>query len=85
MTGRPDPGRLVIALCAILALVGIMVVMASMANGRKAAPNKRDRPSNPLSVELRRCGDLGERARADVRCRAAWDESRARFFGEQDS
>lgn len=83
MTGRPDPGRLAIALCVILALVGIMVVMASMANGRKAAPSKRDRPSNPLSAELRRCGDLGESARADARCRAAWDESRARFFGEQ--
>ena len=85
MTVRPDPGRLAIALCAILALVGVIVVMASMADGRKAAPNKSVRPSNPLSAELRRCGDLGESARVDARCRAAWDESRARFFGETGS
>lgn len=85
MTGRPDPRRLAIALCAILALMGVTVVMASMADGRKAAPIQSGRSSNPLSAELRRCCDLGEIARGDARCRAAWDERRAHFFGERGS
>jgi len=85
MTGRPDPGRLAIALCAILALVGSLAVMASTADARKAAPAWRNRAPNTLSAELQRCGDLGEPARADPRCRAAWDHSRARFFGARGS
>ncbi len=84
MTGRPDPCRLAIAIGLIVTLVAVMAAMA-LVHGRKASAPKADRSASPLSGELRRCGDLGEKARGDARCRAAWDESRARFFGERGS
>lgn len=84
MTGRPDPKRLAIAVGLIVALVTVITAMA-LVDGRKTPPPKANRQASPLQAELRRCSDLGEEALSDRRCRAAWDESRARFFGETGS
>ncbi len=46
-------------------------------------------PSAPVKIaaprdrsELGRCRDLGEAAKDDAACRAAWAAARAHFFGE---
>jgi hypothetical protein len=46
-------------------------------------------PSTPVKIadprgrsELGRCRDLGEAAKDEPACRAAWAEARAHFFGE---
>jgi conjugative transfer region protein TrbK len=69
---------------AIVALIGVFVATLVAINWRHATPVP-DVPfaaaPDDLSVELRRCGALGERDAEDPHCRAVWEESRRRFFG----
>jgi conjugative transfer region protein TrbK len=37
--------------------------------------------ADPLAMQLRACGAMGEQALSSPECRAAWAEKRRRFFG----
>ncbi|KAA3447972.1 hypothetical protein C7I87_23740 [Mesorhizobium sp. SARCC-RB16n] len=43
-----------------------------------------DPDGSPLIGELMRCRALGEQATRDIACKAAWEESRRRFFMPAD-
>jgi conjugative transfer region protein TrbK len=70
---------------AIVALIGVFVAALFAINWRHATPAPPDIPfaaaPDDLSVELRRCGALGEQDAENPHCRAVWEESRGRFFG----
>jgi len=74
---------------AVLAVgVAIMIVALWLAgiDVRDADPPARSAPervSDPLQAELLRCNGLGQSALDDAACRAAWAETRRRFFGSR--
>lgn len=39
--------------------------------------------ADPLAMQLRACGAMGEQALSSPECRAAWAEKRRRFFGAE--
>ncbi|MFL0694658.1 MAG: putative entry exclusion protein TrbK-alt [Agrobacterium tumefaciens] len=47
-----------------------------------ALPLAREKAeADPLALQLRACGAMGEQALSSPDCRAAWAEKRRRFFG----
>ena len=65
--------------------LGLMAGIAALVELGRSLGNDRTTPAalaDPLSATLARCRDLAPEAYARATdCRAAWEESRRRFFG----
>lgn len=97
MTGAPEKdaagprrfGWRTLAIAAAVGVAGFAAVLARHALVRPAAhyavveddTAPAASPPDALSVELSRCRSL-EPGTDDASCRAAWDASRRRFFGD---
>jgi conjugative transfer region protein TrbK len=81
---RPKVVRIVAVLAAGALTAGIAAWLAGTdvdeATGQRT-PMAVKKATDPLQIELHRCNGLGEAALQDPACRAAWAESRRRFFG----
>ncbi|WP_051442871.1 putative entry exclusion protein TrbK-alt [Mesorhizobium sp. WSM3626] len=63
--------------------LAVAITIISRNDDKYTAPpilRPADPDSGPLVRELTRCRTLGEQATHDVACKAAWEESRRRFF-----
>ena len=67
------------------AVVAIAIVAAALhfrTPPRRIEPRSADAPTSPdpLAEELKRCQLIADQAKDDPACKAAWAESRRRFF-----
>lgn len=81
--------RMTARLVAVTALaLAVATTIVSRNDERYTSPpilRPADPSGGPLSRELARCRQLGERAVDEAACKAAWEENRRRFFMPADS
>lgn len=79
---RRDPLGVATVVLAVVA-IGAAVLMARHEVADPVAADPR--PADARTEELRRCRALGVEGADDDGCRAAWAESRRRFFGAAEA
>lgn len=67
-----------VGLAAAMTLVQLREDPAQLHSSRQAA---KPADADPLAMQLRACGAMGEAALSSPDCRAAWAEKRRRFLG----
>jgi conjugative transfer region protein TrbK len=86
MRGRlihwPGVLRFLVPVVVAIALIAVAALLRHharppLASAKLAAPSTT---INPLTRELERCKNLGDRASGDSECLAAWSENRRHFF-----
>jgi conjugative transfer region protein TrbK len=75
-------GQISAAVFAGLAVAMTLVQLRGEPPSPAGLPVAREQAAaDPLAMQLRACGAMGEQALSSPDCRAAWAEKRRRFFG----